>query len=390
MKSINYLILLLCVIKLAGCQKKAVPADLQEQLDSIAAVMVPQHAEALCDVNMVMGEGGSIIVKGETNLPRAKEEILALLGRSGYNYTDSITLLPDPAVVEKPWGLVTVSVCNVRTKPSHAAEMATQALMGTPVKILNKRGGWLMVQTPDSYIGWTDDPLVELSDSGLVAWKNSVRLIYMKNTGVITDAQGGTVSDAVFGDILGKTGEQRDLFSVMLPDGREGFVKKSDVTDFRMWADKAEPDPEKMIEFARTFLGTPYLWGGTSTKGVDCSGFTKTIYYSAGLILTRDASGQFRYGQEISIENGYDSLAQGDLLFFGRVRDGKPRITHTGMYIGDSEFIHSSRLVKINSFDSARVNYSQYLLEILQGARRIVGVPPGEGFVRVSQHSWYF
>ena len=390
MKSFNYIILLLCVIQLAGCQKKGVPAGLQEQLDSIAAVMVPQHAEALCDINMVMGEGGSIIVKGETNLPRAKEEILALLGRSGQSFTDSIKLLPDPAVVEKPWGLVTVSVCNVRTKPSHAAEMATQALMGTPVKILNKRGAWLMVQTPDSYIGWTDDPLVELSDSGLVAWKNSLRLIYMKNTGVITDAVGGTVSDVVFGDILGKTGEQRDLFSVMLPDGREGFVKKSDVTDFRMWADKAEPDPEKMIEFARTFLGTPYLWGGTSTKGVDCSGFTKTIYYSAGLILTRDASGQFRYGKEISIENGYDSLTAGDLLFFGRVRDGKPRITHTGMYIGDSEFIHSSRLVKINSFDSARVNYSQYLLEILQGARRIVGVPPGEGFVRVSQHSWYF
>ena len=390
MKASNYLILLLCVIQLAGCQKKAVPAKLQEQLDSIAAEMVPQHAEALCDVNMVMGEGGSIILKGETNLPRAKEEILSLLGRSGYSFTDSITVLPDPAVVTKPWGLVTVSVCNMRTKPSHAAEMATQALMGTPVKILNKRGGWLMVQTPDSYIGWTDDPVVELSDSGLVAWKNSVRLIYLKNVGVITDAEGGTVSDIVFGDLLEKTGEQRDLFSVRIPDGREGFIKKSDVTDFKVWAEKAEPDPEKMIEFARTFLGTPYLWGGTSTKGVDCSGFTKTIYYYAGLILTRDASGQFRYGQERSIENGYDSLAAGDLLFFGRVRDGKKRITHTGMYIGDSEFIHSSRMVKINSFDSTRVNYSKYLLDILQGARRIAGVPPGEGFVRVSQHSWYF
>ena len=390
MKPSNYLILLFCVVQLAGCQKKEVPAELQEKLDSIAAVMVPQHAEALCDVNMVMGEGGTIIAKGETNLPEAKEEILEMLGSSGYSFTDSITVLPDPAVVTKPWGLVSVSVCNMRTKPSHAAEMATQALMGTPVKILNKRGGWLMVQTPDSYIGWTDDPVAELSDSGLVAWKSGARLIYLKNTGVITDSDGMTVSDIVFGVILEKTGEQRDLFKVRLPDGREGFVKKGDATDFRVWAEKAEPDPEKMIEFARTFLGTPYLWGGTSTKGVDCSGFTKTIYYYAGLILTRDASGQFRYGQERSIENGYDSLAAGDLLFFGRVRDGKKRITHTGMYIGDSEFIHSSRMVKINSFDSARVNYSQYLLEILQGARRIVGVPPGEGFVRVSQHSWYF
>jgi len=390
MKTLNYLILLLCVIQLAGCQKKEVPADLQEQLDSIAAVMVPQHAEALCDINLVMGEGGSIIVKGEANLPRAQEEILSMLGRSGYSFTDSITVLPDPAVVENPWGLVSVSVCNIRTKPSHAAEMATQALMGTPVKILNKRGGWLMVQTPDSYIGWTDDPAAELSDSGLNAWKKSGRLIYMKNTGVITDDDDMTVSDIVFGVILEKTGEQRDQFTVRLPDGREGLVKRSEVADFSLWAEKAEPDPDAMIKFARTFLGTPYLWGGTSTKGVDCSGYTKTIYYAAGLILTRDASGQFRYGMERSIENGWDSLAPGDLLFFGRVRDGRQRITHTGMYIGDSEFIHSSRLVKINSFDSTRVNYSAYLLEILQGARRIAGIPPGEGFVRVSQHSWYF
>ena len=101
-------------------------------------------------------------------------------------------------------------------------------------------------------------------------------------------------------------------------------------------------------------------------------------------------TGQYRYGTEISIEHGCDSLAPGDLLYFGRERDGIMRITHTGMYIGDTEFIHSSRLVRINSFDSTRANYSKYLLDILQGARRIIGLPPGKGFERISQHSWYF
>ncbi|MDF1561218.1 MAG: C40 family peptidase [Bacteroidales bacterium] len=390
MKLSNYLFLLFMLVLLAGCNPKEVPEDLQEQLDSIAAAMVPQHAESLCDVVMVMEKDGSLTVEGETNLPEAKDEILAMLDRSGYNYNDNITVLPDTSLVKSPWGLVSVSVCNVRTRPSHAAEMATQALMGTPVKILTKRGGWLMIQMPDSYIGWTDDPVSELTDDELDEWKKSDRLIYMEHTGVIADNSGQTVSDAVLGMIVQKTGEKGNSYMVKFPDGREGQVKKTEVADFRQWAESVEPDAGKMTEFAGLFLGSPYQWGGTSTKSVDCSGFVKTIYFSAGIILRRDASAQYRYGLERSIENLCDSLAPGDLLFFGRVRDGKKRITHTGMYIGDTEFIHSSRLVRINSFDSTRTNYSQYHLDILQGAKRIIGVAPGEGMERVSQHRWYF
>ena len=130
-----------------------------EKLEAIAAEMVPQRAESICDVTLVVSEGGILTVKGETNLPEAKSAVIEMLEESGVTFADSITLLPDPAVVEKPWALTSVSVCNIRTRPSHAAEMATQALMGTPVRILNKRDGWLLVQTPDSYIGWTDHPL---------------------------------------------------------------------------------------------------------------------------------------------------------------------------------------------------------------------------------------
>ena len=390
MKPLNYLILSLIVFQLAGCQKKEVPAQLTEQLDSVAAVMVPQHAESICDVCLSMSDGGIIIAKGETNLPEAKNAIAELLEKSGRAWADSIRVLPDPAVVEKPWGLITVSVCNIRTRPSHAAEMATQALMGTPVKILDKRGGWLLVQTPDSYTGWTDDPAAELNEEEIAAWKGSERLIYTGHTGVITDSRGETVSDIVFGVILVKTGARGDYWTVALPDGRTGEVNKREAEDFAKWSESATIEPQRLIRFARTFTGSPYLWGGTSTKGVDCSGFTKTIYYYGGVIMPRDASGQFRYGEEVSIEKPLETLAPGDLLYFGRIRDGKPRITHTGMYIGDTEFIHSSGMVKVNSFDSTRTNYSAYLLEILQGARRVTSFTEGKGLERVSQHTWYF
>ena len=392
MKSWKYLIIILCTVQITGCQNKEVPSDLQTQLDSISAAMVPQHAEALCDLSLVMNKGKNITVRGETNLPEAKDKILDLLTRSGYTYIDSITVLPDTSVVKKPWGLVSVSVCNIRSRPAHAAEQITQALMGTPVRILNKRGGWHLVQMPDSYIGWVRNTVVELTDDEMVAWKGSDRLIYLGHTGVITDGRGETVSDVSFGAILVKNGTRGDKWTVVLPDGRTGEVKKNEAAEFRTWAESVNIEPQRLIRFARSFMGTPYLWGGTSTKGVDCSGYTKMIYYYGGVIMTRDASSQFRYGDEVMIEKPLESLAPGDLLYFGSVRDGKKNITHTGMYIGDTEFIHASGsgMVIINSFDSTRTNYSANLLQILQGARRVTTFAEGKGLERVSQHNWYF
>jgi len=391
MRFLKYLVIALSVLQLTGCKNREVPLELKSQIDSLSAAMVPQRMESLCDLSLTMSEGGVITVTGKTNLPEARDKVIDLLERSGYKYKDSIAVLPDTSVIKKPWGLVTISVCNMRTEPSNGAEMATQPLMGTPVKILDRDGGWLFVQTPDSYLGWTgDDAITELSDNEMIAWKGSDRVIFLENTGVITDSYNQTVSDIVLGCVLKKTGEEKEFYKVVLPDGREGRIRKNDASDFRVWAEKAEPQADLMVAFARTMMGTPYLWGGTSTKAVDCSGFTKTIYLTGGLILARDASSQYRYGIERSIDNGCDSLAAGDLLFFGRIQDGKKRITHTGMYIGDTEFIHSSGMVRINSLDSTRVNYSRYRATTLLGARRIIGATPGKGIERVSHHCWYF
>lgn len=391
MNSLKYFLIVLCSLQLTGCNEAVVPEVIKHDVDSIAARWVPQHAEGLCDHELIAVPGKEIVIKGETNLPGAKKEILDYLAGSGFNIIDSLNLLPDTNVVKKPWGLITLSVCNIRSQASHDAELVTQAIMGTPVKILKKHGGWLFIQSPDSYLGWTnDDAVTELTEGEMIEWKNADRIIYTKNYGDILSGEGQVVSDLVYGAIMVKGGEEKRSYIVILPDGRKGTVKKSDALEFASWAMQAKPEADNLIAFGRTLLGSPYLWGGTSTKGIDCSGFVKTIYFTGGVILKRDASSQYLYGEEISIENSLDSLAPGDLLFFGRIRNGKKRVGHTGMYIGDTEVIHSSGMVKINSLDSTRVNFSNYLSSTLLGAKRFIGIPAGNGTERVSQHKWYF
>ena len=381
------------LLLLAGCSQQSTPVEMQRDIDSICRKWVPITSESVCIAKLIMLSDKSLTIKGETNLSEAKSEILGYLESKGIKYSDSLSVLPDLTVGTKKWGLVTVSVCNIRSDPSQAAEMISQSIMGTPVKILKNEGGWYLVQTPDSYIGWTDDDAIcLLTDAEIEKWKKSERVIYTSKTGDIFDVSksGQVVSDIVYGAILCKTGQGLLNYEVNLPDGRSGVIRKSDAADLNKWATRPPAKADELIAFARDQRGTPYLWGGTSTKGLDCSGFAKTIYYSAGTILTRDASSQFLYGKEVDITASLDSLKPGDLLFFGRIRDGRKSITHVGMYIGNKEFIHESGMVKLNSFDPAAENYSERLKGMLQGARRFLGETPDKGSMRIAEHNWYF
>jgi len=142
-----------------------------------------------------------------------------------------------------------------------------------------------------------------------------------------------------------------------------------------------------MITTGRQFLGFPYLWGGTSSKGLDCSGFVKTVCFLNGVILERDASQQIKHGQEIDISSGWGNLQKGDLLYFGS--KDPYRVVHTGVYIGDSEVINSAGSVQINSLDKKRENFSEYLSSTFLGARRIIGLQPEQGYLPVKLHGWY-
>lgn len=299
-----------------------------------------------------------------------------------------LKLQEDSVLGEKVWSLARLSVSNIRSKPEHSAELVSQALMGTPMKVLEYSEGWYKVQTPENYVGWMDEGgLVRLSEVELMQWKTSNRYIFNRITGSAFDRanrNGKPITDLVLGDIFEVETETHGYLKVRLPDGRNGFVKKSECISWTEWIER-KPDDNIILDVARQLLGSPYMWGGTSCKAMDCSGLTKTVYFSQGIILARDASQQARYGQHPDFKN-ITSLLPGDLLFFGRSAD---RIIHVGIYLENGKYIHASGLVQISSIDPNDPAYNVTEKKNLVAASRILNSLNTEGIILVKDHPWY-
>jgi len=389
----RFLIPIIIVFLTVSCGQTLVPLVLQKDVDSLVHKWVPDAREGICDLSLSMLSGGKILIKGETNIPEARQEIINYIVKSGYKLSDSLMIIPNATKITKTWGLVSISVSNIKKNPSHSSELVSQAILGTPVKILKKKGGWLLVQTPDYYIGWVNNSgIAELDQQEIIKWKQSERVIYLKNCGNIYSElhDNEIISDIVLGSVVEKTGEDGKYTHIILPDGRKGLVTKPDVKNFIEWSSGIYPEASNLVNISKTLLGSPYLWGGTSTKAVDCSGFVKTIYFINGIILARDASLQFLHGLPVDFSTSFVTLKTGDLIFFGSINNGKKRITHVGMYIGNTEVINSSGMVRINSLDSTRANYSEYLKAGMMGVRRIIGTESEKGLERInSRKSWY-
>jgi len=384
-------LVIVILLFLYGCSSIST-LKIQAEIDLIAEKWISDPREAICDITAVAGSNNTIILRGETSVPQIHEEIINALNKPGLLLTDSIINLPDTSRIKKVYGLVTLSVINLRKTPEHSSELVSQAILGTPVKILKEKNSWLLVQTPDRYIAWTEKSSVVMIDPAeLNSWQNSERLIFIENSGWVygSDNESDVIGDLVSGSILKVTGEAGKYVRVAFPDGREGVVRSASVERFSIWIMDKQTSDDDIISTAVTFLGLPYLWGGSSSKSVDCSGFVQSVYFRNGIILSRDASLQAGHGEIVDLDNGFSDLERGDLLFFGSKTGKDSRVTHVAIYLGDSEFIHASSRVMINSLDSTRGNYSSYRRRTLLSARRIIGVQDDAGIVSVSDHGWY-
>ena len=344
-------------------------------IEQIRLEFAPDKRTAVFDVNFNIIDD-EIFLTGETNISEAKEKLL--LSFNNMKIIDQVELLPSKNLGENIYGIVNLSVSNVRTKPEHSAELATQVLLGSRLKILKSAGEWYLVQCEDDYIGWMDDDGVFLmNDSKFEDWNHSKKIIVTEPFSFSyseQDNNSAPISDVVQGNLLKKISQDGNFTKAQYPDGREAFLSNSEIQDYEVWLNSRKQTFDEINRSANRMMGIPYVWGGTSIKGFDCSGFTKIVFQSQGIELPRDASQQVHVGEIVDTQGGFDNLLPGDLLFFGKKDDslGKEKITHVAIYLGNLEFIHASGRVRINSFDKTRANFAEGRLKTFIKAKRIL------------------
>lgn len=361
---------------------RPLPQFLPDTLAAIRADYAPDRRVARFDVEAAW-RGDGLVLTGASDQPAAVARLGRALDTAGVAWMDSIRRLPDAGAGGAGWALVKNSVANLRSEPRHPAELATQAPLGTPLRVLDSQGGWLLVQVPDGYIAWVDGGGVErVAASALEAHRAADKVIYLGADGVALSQprpDAAPVADLVAGALLVRLGARDGFHRVRFPDGREGWVAESEAAPYAEWARSIEATESSLVDVSLTLLGRPYLWGGTSPKGMDCSGFTKTVYLLNGLILPRDASQQVHAGSLVDETGDFGRLRPGDLLFFGRqaTASSPERVVHVGMWIGDGRFIHSSGRVRVSGVDPSDPLFDESNVRRYLRTKRMLGSPAG-------------
>ncbi len=365
------LLMLSCYLLVGSVMAQNIP--MKDIITEVQKTYAPDKRTVIFEAE-ISEEG---IIRGKTSNAAAHQSLIQKLKAVQPNLTDQMQVLPTADLGEKTQAIVNVSVCNIRSAPKHSAELATQALLGTPLKVYEKEGTWLRVQTPDAYISWVDQGAVFLATPTEVEnWQKARKLIYLTPYGFSyaqANAEGPTTSDIVAGDLLAYKGEKGAFYEVAYPDGRNAYIRKTDARFYDEWLSSVEISESSLVSTSKKLMGLPYLWGGTSFKGVDCSGFTKTVYFLNGVQLPRDASQQVHSGELVDTTKDWSKLRPGDLLFFGTVNeDGSEKVVHVAMWLGNNQFIHSSNFVMVNSVDPSSEHYDEFNVGRYLRTKRII------------------
>ena len=275
--------------------------------------------------------------------------------------------------------VINLSVANMRSKESFTSGMVSQGLLGMPVTIIEKGERWYHIQTPDGYKGWVHPTAITpMTPSEYEKWQYSPKLMIVSLYATVHSKENNTslpISDVVAGDELILLTDSKTYYKVQYPDGRTGFLSKEHAIPEVKWLKEVKQNGNSIARTAFIMNGIPYLWAGTSTKGMDCSGFTQLCYRLNNILIPRDAYQQAAIGEtRIKIAPDCSNLQMGDLIFFGRpaTASQKEHIDHVGIFLWDQQYIQSQGYVHVSSLNPADPDFDEMNLNRLLFAGRIL------------------
>jgi len=299
-----------------------------------------------------------IELSGEVSLRELKTGLVALLQQSGIrSVQDKIVVLPGPSMQGRTLALVSLPIVSLHRDPTLKSEQTSQLLIGDAVEILKRNRDYSLVQGPDGYIGWTNSKGIRSCDPEFFQkWISLTRAAFLEpiEQGEITIPIGAELPLLERGKVL-------------LPDDREFQVREKSYRPLR-WL--KQPQRQAVVKMAKRFLGVPYLWGGKSIQGIDCSGLVQVAYRAAGIYVSRDANQQFLAGRLVATRSYRGDIVPGDLLFFCSVVGN---ISHTAISLGDHKYIHAcDGGVVINSLDPGDEDYNEARAQSFAYAKRLI------------------
>ena len=254
----------------------------------------------------------------------------------------AITLMVPPT----PGAVVIKPVANVYSAPTEDVDVVSQAIYGASVVLVEEKGEWVKVRMSDDYTGWMPLASLRRARPGSPSYASTGKVVQVaslfanvyrepsvtKHEPLLTLPFEARLEVVAEQESAPSSPSSRGWIQVRLPDERAAWIQRGDID--------SDPQPLSIpatIALAKRFLGLTYFWGGTSTFGFDCSGFTQMLVRQRGVVMPRDADVQAAWKGVLPVER--NKLRAGDLLFFGASPE---KITHTGMYIGHGKFIHDT------------------------------------------------
>ena len=274
-------------------------------------------------------ENDEIVLKGYVHFPQQKTALMKSIGEMSAVKRGKLGLRSSLKILSKKnfhFVQVNVPVANIRLEPLKDGEVGTQAFYGSFMICYFSRGRFYFCADRDGYLGYIHKNDVIMKDrEHYLRWMNG------KRGRVIKNISRGDVFIPVGAEFIS---ERKN--SLTLPDGKTMKAPSGSV----LFQDPARNKiAESILKKAKEFTGVPYLWGGKTNRGLDCSGFTQVVYLMRHIPLPRDAAQQINVGRMLGLLGDFSDVLPGDLLFF---MGSHGRIIHVGISTGGDHFIHAT------------------------------------------------